>query len=86
MQMVYSHIEAELSKEGDPEAAANKALAAEEERLLQGGRNDYPAALACTIRDLHPTNIISVACWPDRPQVITGSGAACVLHSCSVSC
>ncbi|KAK9832909.1 hypothetical protein WJX74_001562 [Apatococcus lobatus] len=78
LEMVYTHIEAELSKEEDPEAAANKALAAEEERLLQGGRNDYPAALACTIRDLHPANIISVTCWPDRPQVVTGSGDSVV--------
>ena len=59
--MVYAHIEGELSREEDPEAAASRALAEEEERLLQGGQNDYPATLACALPGIHTTNIISVA-------------------------
>ncbi len=72
--MVYAHIEAELSKQEDPEAAASKAVAEEEERLLQGGKNDYPATLACSLSSLHATNIIALTCWPDQPRVFTGAG------------
>ena len=75
MQMVYAHIEAELSKEEDPDAQASRELAEEEERLLQGGSNDYPATLACSLSGLHATNIIAVACWPGQPRFFTGAGA-----------
>ncbi len=69
---MYNHIERNIADQAVDEEAVRRQR--EEEELLQGGDNDYPAIITCSLDGLHSTNIISVLAWPGQPRVITGAG------------
>ncbi|KAK9824547.1 hypothetical protein WJX72_011229 [[Myrmecia] bisecta] len=72
MGLVYSHMEQQAAAvdgvESDVESAA------EEERLLQGGAQDFPNTCMASLEGLHASSVIAVCCWPGQSKAITGSG------------
>lgn len=67
---MYRHMEEQAAEVAGESAAAG----IEEERLLAGGNEDFPDTITASIDKLHGANIVAVACWPGRRQVLTGSG------------
>lgn len=76
MELLYSHMEGKLraSELGVEEARALET----EERLLQGGEQDFPDTLVASVSGLHDSNIISIAVVAGTGDVITGAGSGSV--------